>query len=248
MLQLHQGDESVHLGLSGHQRGQDASEPDRLVAQGGTQPVVPRRGRVALVEQQVHDPHDGAEALGPLVTGRLVGHGVDLGQRLLGAGDARRDGGLGRQERPGDLARRQPREEAKRQRHLRVGAERGVAADEHEPQDVVVDVVDGAGDVVHESASLSLGDHGVRGVVPLTTAEAVDRPALGDRHEPGAGVVRHAGRGPLHEGRHEGVLGEVLREADVARHARQRRDEPGRLDPPHGLDRAVEVGAHSCPS
>ena len=45
--------------------------------------------------------------------------------------------------------------------------------------------------------------------------------------------------GQLLERGDERVLGQVLCEADVAHHAGQAGDEPGRLDPPHGVDGAM---------
>ena len=76
----------------------------------------------------------------------------------------------------------------------------------------------------------------------LAAAEQVDGAMLRRGHEPGARVVRHARLGPPLERRHEGVLREILRRADVARHPCQAGDELGRLDPPHRVDRAVSVG------
>ena len=44
---------------------------------------------------------------------------------------------------------------------------------------------------------------------------------------------------PLLEGDDQGVLGQLLGQAHVAHDPRQAGDEPGRLDPPDGVDRAM---------
>ena len=62
-------------------------------------------------------------------------------------------------------------------------------------------------------------------------------------HEPGARVVRDARLRPLLERGDESVLRELLGEADVAHDPREAGDEPGRLDPPDRVDRAMGVGS-----
>ena len=61
-LELHQGDEAVHLGLVRHQGGEHAAEAERLAAELGPHPVLARRGRVALIEDEVDDPQHSAQA------------------------------------------------------------------------------------------------------------------------------------------------------------------------------------------
>ena len=76
----------------------------------------------------------------------------------------------------------------------------------------------------------------------LAAAQMIQRPALGGRHQPRAGLVRHAGHGPVLERRHQRFLGQVLGQRHVAQHARQARDQPRLLDPPDGEDGAMDVG------
>jgi hypothetical protein len=54
-LNLHQGDEAVHLGLARREPRENAAETERLVAQGRAHPVVARGRRVPLVEHEVDD-------------------------------------------------------------------------------------------------------------------------------------------------------------------------------------------------
>ena len=57
-LDLHQRDQAVHLGLVRHQLGQDAPEPEGILAQCGTHPVLASGRRVAFVEHEVDDLED----------------------------------------------------------------------------------------------------------------------------------------------------------------------------------------------
>ena len=88
MVQQHQGEQSVDLGVV-DQRRQLAGEPDRL----GREVDV---ARVALVEDEVQHPHHGAHVAGTVDAGAA--------DRALGAADALRHGGLGHEVGLRDLA------------------------------------------------------------------------------------------------------------------------------------------------
>ena len=77
----------------------------------------------------------------------------------------------------------------------------------------------------------------------LVPAQQVDRAMLRGGHEPGARVVRDARLRPLLERGDERVLRELLGQADVAHDPREAGDEPGRLDPPDRVDRAMGIGS-----
>ena len=245
-LDLHEGHQAVHLGLLGQQPGQDATQPQRLGAQLRTQPVVPRRGRVALVEHQIdHLEHRGQPLL-QLGAGRsLEGH-LRLGERPLGPDDALRHRRLRDQERPGDLLGGQAAEQAQRERHPRLGGQHRMAGGEHQAQEVVAHLVVEGGvqiGLVGVLADLELPRQLLLlALLQLAAAQPVDRAVLGRAHQPGARVVRDALLGPLLQGRHERLLGEVLGQAQVANDAGQAGDQPGRLDPPDRLDRPMGVG------
>jgi len=66
----------------------------------------------------------------------------------------------------------------------------------------------------------------------VAAAQMIQRPAFGGSHQPRAGLVRHAGRGPMFERRQQRFLGEVLGQRHVAQHPGQARDQPRLFDPP----------------
>ena len=100
----------------------------------------------------------------------------------------------------------------------------------------VVQVIEGSNALQFASDLVVLGRQS-----PLA-AEGVDGLALPYRGEPGPGVLRRAVAWPLAERVDQGVLGEILGQADVAGEGGQRRDHPGELDPVDGLDRGGGIG------
>ena len=64
VVQDHQRQQATHLGLVGHQLGEQAGQPDRLVAQLTAYDRVVGGGQVALVEDQVEDREQRAQAIG----------------------------------------------------------------------------------------------------------------------------------------------------------------------------------------
>ena len=77
----------------------------------------------------------------------------------------------------------------------------------------------------------------------LFRRNVIDGAMLRGGHEPGARVVRDARLRPLLERGDEGVLREFLGKTDVAHDPRETGDEPGRLDPPDCVDRAMCIGS-----
>ena len=138
-LDLHQGDQAMDLGLLGDQLGEDAPQAQRLLAERRAHPVVPGRGRVALVEDQVDHLEHGVEALGEVVPRRQLERHPRLGKRPLRAHDALGHSGLRHEEGARYLERRQAAQQAQRESHPRLGRQHRVAADEHESEQVVLD-------------------------------------------------------------------------------------------------------------
>ena len=127
----------MDLGLVGHQLDEQAGQADALRAQLAANELVALGRDVALVEHQVHDGEHGSEPVGQLGVRRdSVGDlgGADL---VLRSDQPLGHGRLRDQEGPGDLGGLQPGDEPQRQRHLRVGGERRMAAREDEPELVV---------------------------------------------------------------------------------------------------------------
>jgi len=185
----------VDLGLPRQQPGDDPAEAQGLLAQLGADPLLTGRGGVALVEDEVDDLEHRRQPVGQLVTtGHREPHPL-LRERALLADDALRDRRLGDEERPGDLVRAQPAQQPQGQRDPSLGRQHGVAGHEHEPQQVVADVVDRVDEVVLGAVLAELevpAELGDLALEPRVAAELVDRAAAGDRHEPGAGVVGDA--------------------------------------------------------
>ena len=134
----HQGQEAHDLGFVGHQVAQHAAETHGLVAEVVACELVARRRRVALVEDEVDDGEDRAQAVGQLgAAGDAVGNARTLDLRL-GPADALRHRRLGDQEGAGDLRGGQAAQQAKGERDLGRRRQRGMAAGEDEPEAVVL--------------------------------------------------------------------------------------------------------------
>ena len=101
------------------------------------------------------------------------------------------------------------------------GEQERMAGDEEQAEELVAEVVverrldPGRAGVGLLELAADLGV--LQGAHPVA-AETVDRPAAGRRHQPGAGVARHAGLRPFGERDDEGVLRQLL--GDGRRRAR----------------------------
>ena len=140
LLDQHEREEAHRLRL-GEELDQQPPDADRLLRKLRARHRAARGGGIALVEDEVDDAQHRVEPLRELLrAGHLVGDARVADLRLR-AHDALREGGRGRQEGVRDLLGLQPAHLAQRERHLRVGRERRVAAGEDEPQAVVLDVL-----------------------------------------------------------------------------------------------------------
>ena len=169
--------------------------------------------------------------------------GVSRGQCLLGARDALAHGGFGGQEPSGYLGRGESSDQTQSQRGTRLGGQKGVAGQEDEPQDVVLDVVDLAVEVGHLLLLSPTGVFELRDLPAkaLGAPEVVDTAPLRRCHQPRDRVLRDAGCGPLFERGHECVLCKVLGQLHITGHPGQSADEAGRLGPPRGEDGLARV-------
>ena len=126
-----------------------------------------------------------------------------------------------------------------------------MAGDEHEPQQVIADDILGAR--LHRAAvAFLLHFKLVPERLMLTRQHApppqlIDGAVLGGRHQPGTGVVGNAVLRPVLERSDERILRQLLRQPDVAQHAREAGDESRGLDAPHGIDGAMGIRSlHDC--
>ena len=173
VVHQHQREQSVHLGLVGHQLGERTAESDRLCREVAATAV-------ALVEDQVDDREHGGDAVGKQVRRRHAERDPGLLDLAFRPDEPLRHRRLGDEKRARDLLCRQPAEAPQRERDLRVERERGVTAREDELEPLVRD-----GRLVHlvlhrlwhvEQADLLRE----RPVAP----DAIDRAVARRRHEP----------------------------------------------------------------
>ena len=158
-----------------------------------------------------------------------------------------RDGRLRHQECARDLLGGEAADHAQRQRHARLLRQQRMAGGEDQPQQLIADIVVKRGIEIGHDLLLLLQiprDHVVLVRQHLAAAQMIQRPALGGRHQPCAGLFGNAGRRPMFERRDQGFLGQVLGQRHVAQHPRQTGDQPRLLVAPDGKDGAMDVGGH----
>ena len=226
----------MHLRLVWRQPGQHAAQPLGVFAERRPHPVVTRRRRIALVEDQVDHFQHRREANVQFGPARHFVGDLPVRQRALGADDALLDGGLGRQERARDLFGGQAGEQFQRQRDAGLGRQHRVAGREDQPQQVIAHIVIQRSLEIGHRVFLArlhlVADLLVFVIGQLVAAEMIDAAALGDGHQPRAGITRDAFLRPLLERGDERILRQILGQADVARHPRERRNQLRRLDLP----------------
>ena len=216
----------------------------------GPHPVIASSRGVAFVKDQIdhfqhrRQPHDQFGAAGNFKRHSLFRQGA------FGANDALGDGRLGDQEGARDLVGRQTSEQAKRERHPRLGGEDRMAGDEDQAEQIVANVIiQSAARFPH----LKLARAHLSGVQftaklfvlalqPRVSAEIIDGAMLGRGHQPGARIVRHARLRPLLERGHQSILRQVLRNADVAHDAGKPGDQSRGLDPPDRINGTMCIG------
>src|SRR5688500_15886446 len=111
-----------------------------------------------------------------------------------------------------------------------------MAGGEDQAQQVIANVVVPVG---FKRNFLLKREFGVLLLQHLRAAKMIQRAVLRRRHQPGAGIVRYAGRGPGFQRRDQRLLRELLGQAAVAHHARDAGDDLSRLDAPDGFDGAT---------
>ena len=229
-LDLHQRHQAVHFRFHRRQSRQHASEPLRVLAERRPHPVVAGGGGVALVENQVDHFEHRREPHGELGPGRHFVRHLLFGERALGADDALLNGRFGGEKRPRNLRRGEAGQQLQRQRHARFGRQHRMTRGEDQPQQIIADIVFESGVEVGHVVRLHFVDQLLVLVLgERVMAEVIDAAAFGDRHQPRRRIARNALGRPLFERRDQRVLREVFGKTDIARHARQRRNQLRRL-------------------
>ena len=127
----------MDLGLVGQQLGQQSAQPDGFGDEVLPTELVARRRGVALVEDQIDDREDRAEAVGQL---GVAGHPVrdpGLADLAFGPHQALGHGRLRHQEGAGDRPGLQAAQQTEGEGHLRLDRQRRMAAGEDQAQSVV---------------------------------------------------------------------------------------------------------------
>ena len=244
VMEEHEREQAARLGLVGHQANDQAAEPDRLGTELAAHEPVAARGVVALVEDQVDDGEDHAQAVGEHVVRRdAIG---DAGAAILRLARTIRCAivaSLTRNARATSAVLRPPSRRSV-SADLRVARQRRVAAGEHQPQAVVGDRRGFL--LVRRRRCVALGEERQ----PLDAigdgtraAQAIDRLAPRGGGDPGARVRRDAVAGPRRHRGGERVLQGVLGQADVADVADQRGEDRRALVAEGPLDGVHAVAA-----
>ena len=180
-MQQHEGQQSVRLGLVGHQLGQRLPEAQRL------------RGEVvaagpAFVEDQIDHGQNRREPVGQQVIGRDAERDAGFLDLSLGAHQALGHGGLGDEEGAGDVGGREAAERAQGQGYLGVEVKCRMAAGENQLESLIwkgglLHWVLRHGRCLEQTGLLRQG---------AVAADAIDGAAPGGGYEPGRGARRGA--------------------------------------------------------
>ncbi len=201
--------EAVCFGLVGHQRREQQRQPDRLRAE-----LPADRRAVAGIEDEIDGGEHGAEPLRQQMLRRHAEGNARVADLPFRTDQPLRERRLRDDERARDLGRRQAAHQAEGQRDLRIGCERRMAAREDQLESLVGNhCVLVAGKLLDPSEQLRLACE------RLLAPDPVDRAVARRRHDPGAGVRRHAVTRPALGSDEERVLHRVLGEIEIAENA-----------------------------
>ncbi len=125
---------------------------------------------------------------------------------------------------------------AQRERHLRVGRQRWMAAREDQPEPVVFQVFVAGRRWLGRLPIQAIGQLGQRGVEPRPSAQAVDGLEAAGRDEPRARVGRHTVARPRSQRRRERVVQRFFGEIEIAEQADERREHAARFGSVDRLD------------
>ena len=208
--------------------------------------------RIALVEDQVHDPEHAAQPVRKLLVGRHPVRDVGVGDLALGPHDPLAHRRLGDQECARDLARRQSAKHPQRQCDLGRLRKRRMAAGEDQPQPVVDDRAGfGRGLVALLGRRRQLGEPSRAVGQRSVAAQAIDCPASRCHGDPRPGPAGQAVPPPRGHCVSERILDRVLGELEVAHLPDQRGQDGWTLVAERLGDRVLQTArlvvlTHSC--
>ena len=239
-LELHQRHERVHFGFVGNESCQDPAEPQRLVAQLGSDPPIAGRRRVTLVEHQVDHTEHGGKPARIVLAGRHLERHPSCAERFLRAHDALLNGRRGHEECLRDLFGGETTDDSQRQSDLSLPRQHRVGGDEDQSQHVVVDVVGVPTEVGIRPGVQVAGHLHILRVETFLPTPAIDCPSLGHGGEPGARISRDTRLRPLRQRLDQRLLRQVLGDTDITHHPCQGGDDLGCLHTPHRVNGAVD--------
>ena len=236
-MQQHQREQAHRFGL-GQQVDEQPAEPDCFARQVDAGQRRPRRRKIAFVEDEIDDAQDAVEALRQFLRRRHFVGNARVANLCLGAHDTLRERRRTAQERLRDLFRRESTDLPKRQRDLRIGRERRMAAREDETQPIVFDAF-----IVRRSGFVDDVLDMLRVVLDRIEARAaadgVDGLEAARRDEPRAWIVRDPVARPLLERGAKCVVQRLLGDVEIAEQTDQRCEDAARFGAIDGLrDRA----------
>jgi hypothetical protein len=92
-----------------------------------------------------------------------------------------------------------------------------MAADEHQSQHIIFDMINGCQEVLlRHLTCLHVSDSGIDLIAAITLAELINCPALGRGHELSTGVVRDAGCRPSRQRSDWAILSQILSQPDIS--------------------------------
>ena len=195
------------------------------------------RGRVSFVEDQVDDVEDRVESPRQLGAGRYLIRNSGVANLRLGPDDALGDGAGSGQIRVRDFLGRQAAHFAERERDLRIGGQRRVAAGENEPQAVVFERVIVDDDGIDRGLEMP-GELRDRCVESRAPAQHVDRFEAAGRNEPRERVGGQPVARPPLDRRRERFVQRLFRQVEITDQANQRGKDTARVGAIQCLDAA----------
>lgn len=238
VVQEHEGQEPEDLGFPGEMAPDDPRQPDGVGAE-----ILPHQGftlggRVSLVEDEVEDLQHRIQPLGEQVRRRNAVGDPRAPDLRLGAHEPLRHGGLGDQERPGDLPGPEASHHLEGEGDAHVGGQRRMAAGEDQPEGILVFRPPLRGPVAGPELLRRLQPPQPLQLPPeiRVAAEPIHGAAAGRGDEPGRGPWRHAFPPPPLQRQHHGLAQDVFRQLEVSAEPDQRGQDGRMLLPEYGLE------------